>query len=237
MTNIAVIVAAYNEEDLIHQFLFHYCPLVDKVFLLDNESTDRTVEIASKFRNVEISSWTVTAPDFNVGKHDAIMKRFNYCIGVYDFAILVDVDEFIVPNGSCSGIREKLRAYPDKDVYKTVGYNMVPPAAAYSPTVPITRQFRRGVKSTLYSKPAIIRPSIAATFSPGVHEVSGINRSLIADGLFKLLHIPGPTEDIFVRRRMRNESRRMFPSSRRTEEQLRREFRAIQKDHDVVEVI
>ena len=55
---VAVICAIYNEEILLPQFLDYYSPQVDTVFLIDNESTDRSRFIACSYPNVVVSSYS-----------------------------------------------------------------------------------------------------------------------------------------------------------------------------------
>lgn len=234
---IAVIAAAYNEEDLVHQFIHHYLPFADRIFLLDNESTDRTAEIASKFSRVEVRPWAATRPDFNVGKHAAIEKCFWDCVGAYDYAFLVDVDEFVSVLSGTIGVRETLKMNMEVDVHKASGYHMVGSSAPYVPEMSIVPQFRRGIPSDLYSKPCIIRPSFDTRLGIGIHDVHVDPSKETRAGLFRLMHIPGPTEEIYVRRRMRNESRRMLEISRRTEDQIRAEYRKFLSSDEIVEVI
>ena len=47
----------YNEEYIIESILKYYSSFCSKIFILDNCSTDRSVEIALSFPNVKVISW------------------------------------------------------------------------------------------------------------------------------------------------------------------------------------
>ena len=225
---IAAITAVYNEEDLIGQYLDHYGPEVDRVFLLDNGSTDRTLEIAKDRASVEISAFPWLKYDFNPPKHDATMAARKRAVGAFDIVLLVDIDELIVP---CAGgrIRDTLEKLPRTDVYRCKGFMMCPGPGetAYDPGRPLLEQRRWGYPDPLYSKPAIVRPESSAIFHLGIHQVTNIRKDQMSSGEFLLLHYMAPDEDIFVRRRMKNELRNLEPQARRTDASWRETFRSL----------
>jgi len=206
---IATVTAVYNEEDLIGQYLRHYEPQVDKIFLLDNGSSDRTLEIARTCPKVEVSSFhTPEGIPFDGPKHVAVMDRFNRCRGEYDYVLLVDADEFIISRVG-GPIREILEKLPEISVFRTNGFSMVTLAEdlPYDPLKPLPEQRRVGFPDKLYSKPCIARPYAFPIFARGIHSVAGITAQKISVGAFLLLHYPGPTDEIFLKRRLGKEPR------------------------------
>jgi glycosyltransferase involved in cell wall biosynthesis len=207
---LATITAVYNEEDLLPQFLRHYDGQgVDRCFILDNESTDRSVEIASKHPKVELSAFVTPGIGFDGPKHHAIMKKMLECQGHYDLVILVDADELIVP-AKPGTIRSAIESLPlQYDLYTTEGYSMMQTKddADYNPDVPLPLQQKNGFFDRLYSKPAIVNPVAQAVFSMGIHSASGVLREKSMPGLFKLLHYAAPSEAIFLKRRLQKEPR------------------------------
>lgn len=207
---IATITAVYNEEDLLPQFLRHYDREgIDKIFILDNESTDKSVEIASKHPKVEMSAFVTPSVGFDGPKHHALMKKMLECAGHYDLVILVDADEFVVStkNGT---IKATLESLPLRyDLYMTEGYSMVqgPQEPPYNPDVPLLAQRKCGFFDRLYSKPAIANPAVYPVFAMGIHSVSGVPRARTLPGTFKLLHCPGLSEEIYIKRRVGKEPR------------------------------
>ena len=60
MKTLSVLITAKNEEDFIGLCLDHLIPHVDEIILVDNGSTDRTKEIASKYDTVKIFDYPET---------------------------------------------------------------------------------------------------------------------------------------------------------------------------------
>jgi glycosyltransferase involved in cell wall biosynthesis len=124
--------ACWNEERIIPFFLRHYEPLVDRIIVYDDQSTDRSVELLQASPKVEVRSFSRAAASYL----DAHLALFETCWhesrGRTDWVCLVDLDEFLF--------------HPDWDLYltaqkeagvtiiKAVGYEMVnedfPPADA-----------------------------------------------------------------------------------------------------------
>ena len=238
---IATITAVYNEEDLLPQHLGHYRNQgVDRIFILDSGSTDKTVEIAGRHHEVEVSSFEVPAVGFDGPKHHAIMKKMLECKGEFDFVILVDADEFVIP-AEVGTIRSAIEATPwDRhDLYATTGYAMVqgPGEADYSPEVPITQQRKWGVFDRLYSKPCIVSPKAYPVFAMGIHSVSGIPRVKTFVGAFKLLHYPAPSEAIFLKRRLAKESKVHLPRAMKTEKHFKELYEEWKSNPEISAVI
>lgn len=199
---IAVITTAYNDEAFLPQFLRHYGD-VDRIFAFDNESTDRTAEILRQCPAVNLSSYR-TGDRFDQLRKDAVINEaIVACRGTYDYVVVVDVDEFVVPKGGGS-IRATLERNP-RPVYGTAGYNMFsyPDDAPYDAGRPLPEQRRRGIPNDHYSKPIIHRPDIPLRFAIGRHYIEGIPTPQVDPrdkALFLLLHYRGFDEALYRRR-------------------------------------
>lgn len=76
-----------NEEDIIEACLNNTLSQCDRVLLADNESSDKTLEIASKFKEIEIYSFP------GLYKHgEAHNMLINKC-SEYDWVVPIDADE------------------------------------------------------------------------------------------------------------------------------------------------
>lgn len=221
---LATVTAVYNEEDLIGQYLRHYEPQVDKIFLLDNGSSDRTLEIAATCPKVETSRFlTPEGVPFDGPKHIAVMDRFNRCLGEYDYVLLVDADEFVISRVG-GPIREILEKLPGISVFRAYGYSMVTLAndPPYDPLKPLIEQRRTGFFDPLYAKPCIARPDAFPTFARGIHSVEGITAKKLSNGAFNLLHYPGPSDEIYFKRRLMKEPRVHVERKQKTREQFQK---------------
>src|SRR6516162_8113834 len=143
----------HNEERLLPFFLDHY-RCAEKIFLYDNESNDRTVEIAE-------GSGAVVEPHPTGGycrelanlhlKNNAWKLRSQQA----DWVVVCDADEFIFH----PSLLEYLMACKSRGVTipRPVGYDMVSEAFPISGQ-PIIKQVRRGKFFKNFSKPAIFDP-------------------------------------------------------------------------------
>jgi glycosyltransferase involved in cell wall biosynthesis len=204
---LAVISPMYNEEVLVGQFLNHYAPQVDTVFLMDNESTDSSVKIALQYPNVQVSTFRSGGQYNDSALTAAKLGKKRECVGLYDYVLLVDIDEFVVPKQGGT-IRHTMEGMKQAEIYGTHGYNMFkrPEEPRYDPDCPLLIQRHWGIESIAhYSKPIIIRPESTATYCNGFHDVIDRNNALLKTpehARFYLLHFIGVDEDLFVERAM-----------------------------------
>ncbi len=167
--------ACWNEERIVPFFLRHYEPLVDRIVIYDDGSTDRSVELLRASSKVEIRPFRRAAESYL----DAHLALFETCWhesrGRADWVCLVDLDEFLFQ--------------PDWDLYlaaqkdagvttiKTVGYDMVseafPPADADLVTI-----LTRGQREHHMDKTALFAPDAIEQInhSVGRHLCSPVGR-------------------------------------------------------------
>ena len=87
--------STWNEEAMVPFFLQHYEPLVDRIIVYDDHSTDRTVQLLRASSKVEVRPLQREAESF-IDKH---VQLFETCWqesrGQADWVCLADMDEFI----------------------------------------------------------------------------------------------------------------------------------------------
>jgi hypothetical protein len=147
--------ACWNEERIIPFFLRHYEPLVDRIVIYDDGSTDRSVELLNASPKVEVRSFKRAAESYL----DAHLALFETCWqesrGHADWVCLVDLDEFLFQ----PDFHHYLAAQKDAGVtlVKSVGYDMVsedfPPAGADLATL-----LTRGQRDHNLDKTALFAP-------------------------------------------------------------------------------
>lgn len=88
MNSIAAIIAAYNEEQTIGDVVqtLKKTDIIDKIIIISDGSTDKTVNIAEKYDDV-----TVVDIKDNIGKGAAVMKGLDLCQSI-DIVLLLDAD-------------------------------------------------------------------------------------------------------------------------------------------------
>jgi hypothetical protein len=204
---VAVITVVHNEEDLILPFLDHYRSQgVDTVFVIDNESTDRTVDFARQVPNVVLSKLETGGSGDELVRYSAFNRSRAACIGQYDYVILVDADEFLVPKEGW--LKDTLAQYPDHDVFGSTGFEVVlgPNEGPYDPSRPILGQRGWGVLNPEKDKPIVLRPEAPVRLAIGMARIDGPVR-LPPVAPFWLYHFAGCDERLYFKRRRRNISR------------------------------
>ncbi|PZR74996.1 MAG: glycosyltransferase family 2 protein [Chthoniobacterales bacterium] len=124
--------ACWNEERIIPFFLRHYEPLVDRIIIYDDHSTDRSVELLRASPKVEVRPLQREAESYL----DAHLALFETCWresrGRADWVCFVDLDEFLFhPDWHCYLDAQKEAGVT---IIQALGYDMVsetfPPAGA-----------------------------------------------------------------------------------------------------------
>lgn len=220
MPTVAVICLVYNEELLLPHFLDWYSSQVDAIYIIDNQSTDRSREIAGQYKKVILSTYeTGGYNDIEAARQALIRARASF-VGKYSHVMFPDCDEFIISKKGRT-IKEEIQAARMPEVMGTEGYNMWPKAGepSYDPKVSLFKQFTWGIYNrTWTSKPVIIKPESPLKFIAGNHSFlkqDELNKRLKDAKLskFYLLHYAALSEDMYVARRM-TRVQRLAPDSR-----------------------
>lgn len=206
---LAVICVVYNEEVLLPHFLDWYCSQADTVFIIDNESTDKSREICGRHPKVVLSTYKTGNQNDVEAANFAIEDARRACVEDYDYVLRADCDEFVISK-SGKTIKEEIQAAGMPEIMGTHGYNMWPKHGepTYNPKIPLFKQFKWGIEGIKsMSKPAIIKPESKLKFALGGHSVIGnqeLNRKLkdVNEARFYLLHYWALTEEMYVSRRM-----------------------------------
>lgn len=184
---ITIYTITYNEEKMLPFFIDHYSKFASKIIIYDNESTDKTVEIAKKCPLVENV--------FNVKTDNSLddsmyVKVKNSCWfnDKSDYVMLVDTDELIYHDTNIVNYLNSTR----QNVYRTIGYNMVSKKFPKSGSS-ITDQIKHGVRDRFYCKPVIFNPKIIkkTEFELGIHNGSFYNETGLVkprESELKMLH-------------------------------------------------
>ena len=89
MATISVVISAFNEEEKIKDCLESVKDLADEIVFVDNESSDKTIEIAKKYTNKIFSR--PNNPMLNVN------KNFGFTKASGDWILSLDADERVTP--------------------------------------------------------------------------------------------------------------------------------------------
>ena len=153
----------WNEEEMLGFFFRHYDSIVDRYFVYDNGSTDRTRELLAAHPKVEIRPFVFSHPDSYVLSaqtlHESMWQESR---GVADWVIVTAVDELLYhPVGLPRYLRE--RAQAGDTALPALAFQMV------SDTFPVADENlaesrRLGVPLDHYNKLSVFNPdAIEAT--------------------------------------------------------------------------
>ncbi len=186
-----VVSMVHNEEDLIAPFLDHYFGLAaDAIWLLENECTDKTLQHARRYPGVTVTPLASGREQDCALQRDALERSRAACAGRYDWVLLVDADEFLVPR---SGSLKDLGS----EGYDVVHHPGEPP---FDPSAPPLCQRRWGIPNPIYGKPVVMRPTAPVRLGVGLHHLEGPVQYPPLRPFF-LLHLAAFDEAIFLKRR------------------------------------
>lgn len=167
-------ILCYNEEDIILHTLRHYSSFCSRIFLLDNYSTDSSVDIASTFEKVTVLPWW-SDDKLNDYKNTEIKQDYykiysrvdsSMCVESADWVITCDMDELIYH----PQLTSVLAAYKKKgvSVANIVGFNMVSEISLCE-IASLNDSVRMGVQAKVFNKPILFTAGFDMVFSPGCH--------------------------------------------------------------------
>jgi hypothetical protein len=187
-----------NEDDIVEAFVRHHQAAVDHHVLLDNGSTDRTVEILTALHGegVPLTLLQAHSVSFSEAQHLTTLYRYAAIALQADWVLPLDADEFLDTRAAFTDLRTTLAAVPAATLALHVPLILYLNAAeddAAELTVP-KRLVRRGAvqqdvfKIIVRGGPAAPRIDIA----PGSHgaALDGRPCAIQAQTAFRLAHYP-----------------------------------------------
>ena len=113
----------YNEANILPHLLKYYLSFCEKVTILDNNSTDNSVEIINSFPNTDIIPFD-SKSEFHDGVHIKLKNNvWKSSVGYADFVILGDADEFLYHENMLEFLKESKKN--GVTLFKPEGYHMV----------------------------------------------------------------------------------------------------------------
>ena len=178
---IVAISRVMDEEDIIEPFIRHHAAFVDAHILLDNGSTDRTVEILRRLAEEGLRIEVLSCPSaiFNESAFGAVLLGGAVMTHAPDWVLALDADEFVDARGAGGDLRGFLAGQPAEVValrVPLIGYRSaaVGTRAALNP---VERIVRRAAAPAEAGK-IFLRGRLAArnlSLTPG-------NHALVLDG-------------------------------------------------------
>jgi glycosyltransferase involved in cell wall biosynthesis len=180
----------YNEATILPHLLRHYLNFCDKVCIIDNFSTDNSVNIVNSFKNTEVLSYNSNnelRDDIYIQVKNSVWKR---SVGVADYVIVGDTDEFLYHEDIQSYIQ---KAYDNGiTIFKPKGYHMVGDEDLdLRPNDNIFEKVTQGVQTDVLNKMMMFDCNKIKdiNYSFGCHMANPVGEvKLLDDGELKMCH-------------------------------------------------
>lgn len=189
--------AMRNEEILLPYFLRHYSLFADRIFIIDDQSTDKTVEIAKSNEKVTLLAYKFTR-GYNEEEHVECFTKFykKYSRGA-DWVICVDGDEFVYNKDITRNLEEQQKR--GLRIIKTTGYAMI------SRKLPKTKrqiyeELPYGLRERRWDKPCVFDPKLDIVFGPGRHYIKSPAEVPSQSGKLSMLHYRYLSREYFRKR-------------------------------------
>ena len=210
---IEIISMWHNEAFLAPFFLNHYA-YADKIHLIiGGDTTDNTLEICSKYPNVEIEEFTF--PD-NLINDILKIKKFNESIKDFDcnWIIALDADELIFPPKQ-EDTREFLAKQEGNLLYAPMWqvYRHVT-ESDLDPNKPAIWQRRHGNPKLHHIKPIIVKPEAEIEWGIGHHSYEKTDKIKESQNSFLAVHWAMADADMAIARYIAGRKNRISEENR-----------------------
>ncbi|QHW31313.1 glycosyltransferase family 2 protein [Paenibacillus rhizovicinus] len=142
VVTVAAVIMTRNEARCIARCIASLADAADEIIVVDSDSTDDTVEIASRFPGVKILRGVTLQDDF-AGKRNAVLPHIQS-----DWVLWVDADEWLLPEDAAA-VREAAGIYNDAREHVVLNISQVNHVRGRQSTdfgVPRLFPLRRGLR-------------------------------------------------------------------------------------------
>lgn len=176
-------ILCYNEEKMIRFTLDYYSKYCNEIFLLDNMSTDRSVEIANTYDKVTVVPWD-SGGKYNEQAQVHVKTNARFMHGTdHDWAIMVDMDEIIYGLENLEQLHNLQVKLPGIN-----GYHMVADSFPKYGTGCITEKIKTGIRAENMDKQSVVAKDTQIRYSLGMHLFNSVEERDKVYPPLKLLH-------------------------------------------------
>ena len=148
--------SCWNEEQIVPFFLRHYEPLVDRIFVYDDDSTDRTVELLRASSKVEVRRLLRGAESYLVAHLALFESCWRESRGQADWVCLTDLDEFVYHPEWSSYLDEQKEL--GVTVIQALGFDMISESFPEA-TADLATTLTHGVRNIQMDKTPLFDPT------------------------------------------------------------------------------
>jgi glycosyltransferase involved in cell wall biosynthesis len=180
----------YNEANILPHLLKHYLSFCEQVTILDNNSTDNSVEIINSFPNTDIIPFE-SNEEFHDGVHIKLKNHvWKSSIGTADYVILGDADEFLYHKNMIEFLKESKQK--GVTLFKPEGHHMVADEEMIiSPEDNLLEIVKEGVRTPVLDKMMMFdcNKIVNINYNFGCHNANPVGDIVLStDPSLKMLH-------------------------------------------------
>lgn len=179
-----------NEAYILPFFLRHYAPIADRIFVIDDGSTDETPAIVKACPNATLLPYSRTTGLDEQAIADEYRDQIQaHSRGVADWVLCPDADELLY-NAALRGFLANARKHGFVAV-KAAGYIMIGEVPEEDDRRQLWETCRLGVREPRYDKTIILNPEIHFAFGVGRHRTTIASDAQVfrsEGGMVRLLH-------------------------------------------------
>jgi glycosyltransferase involved in cell wall biosynthesis len=188
----------WNEEYMLPYFLRYYSTFADKIFIIDDHSTDRTVEIAQANPKVQMLDFPYNKGLDETNFSDCYEDYYkHYSRGVADWVMCPDADEIIYNKNILAVLREQRQR--GVQALQCTAYHMVSKDQPQTDGQ-IYEVCQMGTRARPYDKTLTFDPAIDARFGIGRHTLQVPEGVRISKAKLLMLHYRYLSRDSIIDR-------------------------------------
>jgi len=156
-------IMCWNEEKILAKTLDYYSKYCDKIILMDNMSTDKSLEIAKTYPKVEIMQFDTGGKISEIVYLQLKTECYKYSRGKADWVIVCDCDEIVY------GLDSLAILNPEKDVPYLEGYQMMVNSFEEFDKAKQILDIRKGFRDEVFDKVVLFNPNVNIQWGFGCH--------------------------------------------------------------------
>jgi hypothetical protein len=203
----------YNEENILPHLIRYYSQFCEKIYIIDNHSTDNSKKIVESFDNTEFSTFDSDG-EFNDNANILVKNNvWKKSKGYADYVILGDTDEFLYHENMVEFL---IQSYKNGiTFFKPEGYHMIADEGFnLSADQNVFDLVKEGVRTTVLDKPMMFDCNniTEVNYSFGAHYANPKgNVRAYSDPSLKMLHYKFlGLEDYILKNKIRGERLSQF---------------------------
>lgn len=197
----------WNEERMLPYFFRHYRPLVERFFIFDDDSTDRSLEFLRTQPDVEVGNFSRDGDSYVLSAMRFYREAWKASRNAADWVVVCNVDEHLYHRDLLGYLRRCRKR--GVTAVRAVGYEMFAESFPETPRR-LCDAIITGMRWDRLDKVAVFDPSAIDEigYSPGRHNVAPSGRVVFPTRpTVKLLHYKHLGLDYLVRRQAELRSR------------------------------